>query len=90
MAWAEDEDTLSFERLALTTEQAKEHGLLDADGKAEVDGLPVPVMDRLLTGAIEALQDPARRVSTERAEQRQRRGLPGLIRRLLDQPQREE
>jgi hypothetical protein len=36
---------LIFMRLALTPAQAQEHGLLDADGKAEVDAVPVPVMD---------------------------------------------
>ena len=34
---------LIFMRLALTPAQAQEHGLLDADGKAEVDAVPVPV-----------------------------------------------
>jgi hypothetical protein len=65
IAWAEagtDGDCpLRFQRLALTVEQATEPDLLDEDGKAEVDGLPVPVMNTILAAAIEALQDPAGR-----------------------------
>ena len=83
IAWADDGETLRFERLALTTEQAEEHSLLDADGKAEVDGLPVPVLDRIVTDAIEELQDPARRDSLKEAERRQRERLPDLIRTML-------
>jgi len=40
---------LIFFRLALTTDQAKELDLVDADGRAEVDGVPVPATDRWLT-----------------------------------------
>jgi hypothetical protein len=59
----EDEAALLFVRLALTEEQAGRDGLdlLDADGKAEVDAVPVPVMDGWLREAIEALHVPARR-----------------------------
>ena len=32
-------------------------GVLDADGKAEADALPVPVMDAIVTAAIESYQD---------------------------------
>ena len=32
-------------RLGLTLRQAQEHDLLDADGKAELDGLPVPALE---------------------------------------------
>ena len=39
---------LEFVRLALTVEQAEEHYLLDDNGKGEVDGLPVPVMDAIV------------------------------------------
>jgi len=87
-AWAEDHydcspGWLSFRRIALTVEQATEHGLLDADGKAEADALPVPVMDSIITGALDELFDPAGRdrVETEQAEQR--RLLPGAIRDAL-------
>ncbi len=75
---------LIFFRLALTTDQAKELDLLDADGKAEVDGVPVPVMDGWLTEAIEALQDPARRKSLRAKEEREREGLRDAIRQALD------
>jgi hypothetical protein len=65
-----DPDKLTFERIALTYEQADANDLLDAAGKAEADGLPVPVMDAILRDAIEARQDPdiaARNI--ERAEE---------------------
>jgi len=75
---------LIFVRLALTTAQATELDLLDADGKAEVDGVPVPVMDRWLTDAIEALQNPACRDSLLAEEKRQRDRLPDAIRNALD------
>ena len=84
IAWAKP-DTLRFERLALTVEQADEHDLLDADGKAEVDGLPVPVMDRLLIDAIEALQVPARREELLERERAERERLPDAIRTMLDE-----
>jgi hypothetical protein len=50
---------LRFHRLGLTPAQASALSVLDADGKAEADAVPVPVMDGWLTDAIEALQDPA-------------------------------
>lgn len=74
---------LIFMRLALTPAQAQEHGLLDADGKAEVDAVPVPVMDAWLTEAIEALQVPARRDSLKVEEERERERLPQVIRERL-------
>ena len=52
-------EALIFYRLALTTGQAEELELLDADGQAEVDGVRVRTMDGWLTDAIEGLQDPA-------------------------------
>lgn len=62
---------LRFGRLALTAEQAARHGLLDSDGKAEADSLPVPVLDAIVTGALESLFDPAGReaVGAEQSEQ---------------------
>ena len=62
LAWAEGyyqaaPTALRFERIALTEQQALDADLLDAAGKAEAEGLPVPVMDALLTGAIEELLD---------------------------------
>jgi hypothetical protein len=62
VAWAvnyhgSDPDDLTFERIALTEEQAEDADLLDEAGKAEVEGLPVPVMDAILTAAIESYQD---------------------------------
>ena len=60
---------LSFERIALTEEQAADNDLLDDANKAEADGLPVPVMDAILTAAIEDRQDEAvRQANRDRAE----------------------
>ena len=49
-----------------------------------MDGVPVPVMDRWLTEAIEALQDPARRESLRAEEERERERLPDAMRQALD------
>ena len=73
---------LMFFRLALTPAQA-ELGLLDADGKAEVDAVPVLVMDRLLTVAIEALQIPARRDALHPELQSEHKRLPNATREAL-------
>jgi hypothetical protein len=72
-----------FVRLALSTAQALTLNLLDADGKAEADAIPVPVMDQLLRDAIEVLQVPARRDEVEDAVEDGRRRLPALIRAEL-------
>ena len=53
MGW----DWLEFERIALTEDQAADANVLDDDGKAEADALPVPVMDAIVRDAIEARQD---------------------------------
>lgn len=85
VAWAEHlGGELSFHRLALTVDQAEEHGLLDADGKAEVDGLPVPVMDQLLTEAIEWFHNSSRREALEAEQERERTRLPDAIKQRLD------
>ena len=61
-------------RLGITEAQALELGVLDADGHAEADALPVDYMDDLLRDAITERTDPAtrellaERVETERAE----------------------
>ena len=87
IAWAKAETDgdcpLRSQRLALTVEQATKHDLLDADGKAEVDGLPVPVMNKLLADAIEALSDPAGRERHRDAQAAERERLPELIRKRL-------
>ena len=83
LAWAEhfgaEPGWLSFKRIALTRDQAREHGLLDEDGKAEAEGLPVPVMDAILRDAIESHQDPARREQTVREAAEERSRIPGLV-----------
>jgi hypothetical protein len=70
---------LSFERIALTEDQARLAGLLDADGHAEAEGLPVPVMDAILREAIERYQDPAIREQTTRHADAERARITGLI-----------
>ncbi len=67
-------DWLTFRRIAVTEEQAREAGALDEHGKAEADALPVPVMDAILTGALDGLLDPAirARVLGQQARERQR------------------
>ena len=75
---------LVFARIALTEEEAREHNLLDADGKAELDGLPVPVLDALLLDAIDALHDPACRERALAQEETERGRLAPTIRAALD------
>jgi hypothetical protein len=75
---------LRFYRLALTESQADDLGVLDADGKAEADAIPVPVLDGLLRDAIEALQDPECRESLEAEQERERERVPAAIRDALD------
>ena len=50
--------SLSIVRLGLTREQAQANDLLDADDKAEIDGLPVPVLDDIVRDWIESRLDP--------------------------------
>jgi hypothetical protein len=70
---------LSFERIALTRTQAEENDLLDDDGKAEVDGLPVPVIDAIVNNAIDGLLDPAGRENVRADRRRQLHHLPQAI-----------
>jgi hypothetical protein len=80
-----DGSALIFVRLALTRAQAAHHGLLDADGKAEADAIPVPVLDGWLTDALDALQDSACRDSLVADEREQRERVPVAIRHALAQ-----
>jgi hypothetical protein len=83
MAW----DWLEFQRIALTEDQAADAGVLDEDGKAEADALPVPVMDAIVRDAIEALQDPdVRQDNRERAERETGR-VTGLVMAALSEDQ---
>ena len=63
------EPRITFMRLALTPVQAVGLDLLDADGKAEADSVPLLIMNRWLTEAIEALTDPARWEEHEQAQE---------------------
>jgi hypothetical protein len=74
---------LVFERLALTMEQADEHGLLDADGKAEADSLPVQVLDAIVTGRLDELIDPVSLEHMREDEAEQRRLMPAAVRTAL-------
>jgi hypothetical protein len=90
VAWAGDiGDQLSFRRIALTQAQAEEHDLLDAGGKAEVDALPVPVLDRLLIGAIEDLQISAGREELLERENSERERIPDAVRAALARLERQ-
>jgi hypothetical protein len=83
IAWAghfgADDGWLTVERVALTEAQAREHDLLDGDGKAEADGLPVPVMDGILRDTIERHQDPAVREQNERDAETERARIGPLV-----------
>jgi hypothetical protein len=46
--------SIDVQRLGLTLEQATAHNLLDDDGKAGLDGLPVPVLDAIVREFIES------------------------------------
>jgi hypothetical protein len=74
---------LAFRRIALIRAQAEEHELLDADGKAEADGLPVPVLDAIIREAIESLHDPAIRQRSLDEQERERRRITPEIRAAL-------
>jgi hypothetical protein len=67
------------ERIGLTREQALAHDLLDTDGKAELDGLPVPALDALVRKWIESNLDSAKARSVVEAEPRMRAKALALI-----------
>ena len=91
VAWAEHFDApegwLTFERIALTEQQAIDHSLLDHLGKAEAEGLPVPVMDAILTDVIERHRNPARREETEQRAADERARITELVIARLNQGQ---
>jgi hypothetical protein len=74
---------LTFERLALTYDQAAQHGLLDADGKAEADSLPVQVLDDIVTTRLNGLLDDDARDRWLADEAELREELPTLVRQAL-------
>jgi len=85
VAWARNAGCweLEFRRLALTYDQAEEFGLLDSDGKAEADSLPVQVLDQIVTDALEELFDTDALEELRAMEQEQRDLLPAAIRAAL-------
>lgn len=72
--------SLLFLRVGLTTAQAENLDILDADGKAEADAVPVRVMDGWLRDAIEQIQDEEARERLLEEERQQRELLPAEIR----------
>ena len=62
-AWAAAEGApdgwLRFARLAVTVDQARTHDVLDPDGTAEADALPVPALDAIVVGWLDGLLVPA-------------------------------
>ena len=70
-------------RLGLTFEQARTHNLLDADGKAELDGLPVPELDSLVRNFIETHMDLRILERVKEAEPRMRADAAKIALRLL-------
>jgi hypothetical protein len=84
-AWVGDDAAglVTFERIAVTVDQARDADVLDADGKAEADALPVPVMDAIVREAIDRHHVPARREQVEQDEQDARGRLPDVIRAAL-------
>jgi hypothetical protein len=87
-AWAEKHygapaAWLRFERIAVTAAQARAHDVLDDDGTAEADALPVQAMDAIVTGWLEDLLDPARRESVLAERDGERDRLADAIREAL-------
>jgi hypothetical protein len=77
--------SFDMKRLALTRKQALAHDLLDADGHAEVDGLPVPVLDAIVRRFIEAHLDPEIARAVVQAEPRMRTEAARLAMRRIKQ-----
>jgi hypothetical protein len=73
-------------RLGLTREQAIDHDLLDDDGKAELDGLPVRVLDALVVVFIETYMDLSILEAVKWAEPKMRADAAKIALRLLKQP----
>ena len=69
----------STSSVGLTREQALAHDLLDTDGNAEIDGLPVPVLDALVREFIESHLDPAIQRAVVQAEPAMRAEVVRLI-----------
>jgi hypothetical protein len=75
------EGSLDVVRLGLTRKQAVAHDLLDADGKAELDGLPVPVLDSIVREFIESHLDPDIQRRIVQAEPKMRSQAARLVRK---------
>jgi hypothetical protein len=77
---------LSVERIGLTLEQARDNDLLDADGDAELDGLPVPVLDALVRDWIEANSDSDIRRKVIKAEPKMHADVARHLQRIMKKP----
>lgn len=89
LAWGVDaglyDGDLTFERLALTMDQAEDLGLLDADGKAEADSIPVQVLDGIITDRLDELRDDDALERMRAREREQKRALPAAVRAAVEQ-----
>jgi hypothetical protein len=81
--YEEASGSLTIERLGLTLAQAQEHDLLDADGKAELDGLPVFVLDSLVRDWIESHLDPDIARTVIQAEPKMRAAVVRHLQRIM-------
>lgn len=78
--------SLMIERLGLTLAQAREHELLDDDGKGEVDGLPVPALDALVRDWIESNSDSDIREAVIAAEPKMHADVARHLQRIMKKP----
>jgi hypothetical protein len=78
--------SVSIERLALTLTQAREHELLAPDGTAEVDGLPVPVLDAIVRNFIESNLDMNIQRKVIEAEPKMRIEVARHLQRIMKKP----
>jgi hypothetical protein len=77
---------LAFERLAVTADQARARDVLDPDGTAEADALPVPVLDAIMVDWLNRVLLPAGRERLAAEQEAERRRLPdATLAALLDQ-----
>ena len=78
--------SISIVPLGLTLAQAQAHDLLDAYGKAELDGLPVPVLDAIVRNFIESNLDMKIQRQVIKAEPDMRLEVARQVLRKLKKP----
>jgi hypothetical protein len=79
--------SLSVVHLGLTLAQAKAHKLLDADGNAELDGLPVPALDKIVKNFIKSNHKTTIRRKVIDAEPKMRLEVARHVLRMLREPE---